>query len=130
MLACPPLPMPGADARGLEQTQFPRWTAGGAAHPAAPSSNTPPGSENANTGAQSRPSDPSGSTVPNPGAAFVAPQPRSAVGPSRHSAGKPFTTAVQRGRTTTCPEDGVGEEGAGRIPSGAHGRGREAADLF
>ncbi len=90
----------------------------------------PPGSENANTGPQGLWPDLSGSIVPNPGAAFVAPQPRSAAGPFRQRPGKLFTIAVKRGRTTTRPDDGIGREGAGQIPPGAHERGHETAGLF
>ena len=89
---------------------------GGAAHPNSPTNSSPAGSENADTGPQSRPAYPSGSDTPNPGAAFVRNGPKPATGPLGSEPGILSTTTVQGGATTTHPGGpaAVGAEGAGK----------------
>lgn len=94
---------------------------GNAAHPATPSNSLPAGSLNANTEPQSQPAYPSGSSTPNPGAAFVGTRPEPATGALASPSGVLSTTATQGGQTVTQPNSsgfGVGEEGAGRAPPG------------
>lgn len=92
---------------------------GNAAHPLAPSNSLPAGSANANTGPQSRPAYPSGSTTPNPGAAFVGTKPKPATGALASPPGTLSTTTTRGGQVTTRPGGpSVGEEGAGRTPPG------------
>ncbi len=89
---------------------------GAAAHPNSPTNSLPSGSENANTGPQSRPAYPSGSDTPNPGAAFVRNAPKPATGPLGSEPGVLSTTTIQSGATTTHPGGPatVGTEGAGK----------------
>ena len=88
---------------------------GSAAHPGSPTNSLPAGSENANTGPQSRPAYPSGSDTPNPGAAFVRNGTKPATGPLGSEPGVLSTTTVQGGAVTTHPGGpAVGEEGAGK----------------
>ncbi len=70
----------------------------------------PAGSENAQTGPQSRPAYPSGSTAANPGEAFVRTMPVPATGPLQTSPGALSTTTTTPGGTqTTSGGPGVGE---------------------
>ena len=88
---------------------------GNAAHPLAPTNSSPAGTENADTGPQSRPAYPSGSDTPNPGAAFVRNAPKPATGPLGSEPGVLSTTTVQGSATTTHPGGpAVGAEGAGK----------------
>ena len=88
---------------------------GGAAHPGSPTNSLPAGSENADTGPQSRPAYPSGSDTPNPGAAFVRNGPKPATGPLGSEPGVLSTTTVQGGGATTHSDGpAVGTEGAGK----------------
>lgn len=89
---------------------------GNAGHPRASSNSLPAGSLNANTGPQSRPAYPSGSSTPNPGAAFVQTQPSPATGPLAAPPGNLGTTTITPGgaaiRQPASP--GVSEERAGQ----------------
>lgn len=95
---------------------------GNAAHPTQPSNSLPVGSLNANTGPQSQPAYPSGSSTPNPGAAFVGTRPEPATGALASPSGVLSTTTTQGGQSVTRPNGsgfGVGEEGAGKASPGA-----------
>lgn len=77
---------------------------GTGAHPTQPTNSSPAGSENATSGPQGRPAYPSGSTTPNPGAAFVRDQPKPASGALASPPGALATTTVQPGgQITTRP---------------------------
>jgi hypothetical protein len=70
----------------------------------------PAGSSNAETGPQSRPAYPSGSTTANPGEAFVRTTPVPATGPAQSSPGALTTTTVTAGAPQTRTRGpGVGE---------------------
>lgn len=87
---------------------------GGHEKPAvSPPRSSPAGSENATTGPQSRPAYPSGSTTPNPGAAFVRNQPKPATGPVANPPGNLATTTVKGGQAVTRPGGPAGQERAG-----------------
>ena len=89
---------------------------GTGAHPSSPAKSSPAGSENATTGPQSRPAYPSGSTTPNPGAAFVGNRPEPATGALANPPGNLATTTVERGQTVTRPGGPADQEGAGAAP--------------
>ena len=87
---------------------------GGHEKPAiSPPQSAPAGSENATTGPQSRPAYPSGSTTPNPGAAFVRNQPKPATGPVANPPGNLVTTTVKRGQSVARPGGPADQERAG-----------------
>ena len=70
----------------------------------------PTGSSNAETGPQSRPAYPSGSTTANPGEAFVRTTPVPATGPMQTSPGAlSTTTTTPSGTQPTSGGPGVGE---------------------
>ncbi len=77
---------------------------------------SPAGSENATTGPQSRPAYPSGSTTPNPGAAFVRNQPKPATGAIANPPGNLATTSVKGGQSVTRPGGPADQERAGVAP--------------
>ena len=85
-------------------------------HPTAPTNSMPAGAENATTGPQSRPAYPSGSTTSNPGAAFVAQQPKPATGPLANPPGNLATTTVQGGRSVMRPGGRPDQERAAVAP--------------
>lgn len=89
---------------------------GNGAHPSSPAKSSSSGSENATTGPQSRPAYPSGSTTPNPGAAFVRNQPKPATGPVASPPGNLATTTVKGGQAVTRPGGPANQEGAGTAP--------------
>ena len=76
-----------------------------------PSNGLPAGSVNATTGPQSRPAYPSGSTTPNPGAAFVnSTTPTPATGAAQKPTGVVSTTRVTPTGATKLPgSPGVGQ---------------------
>ena len=105
----------GVQAQSAEAATQSRDGLGGAAHPGSPTNSLPAGSENADTGPQSRPAYPSGSDTPNPGAAFVRNGPKPATGPLGSEPGVLSTTTVQGGGATTHSDGpAVGTEGAGK----------------
>ena len=70
----------------------------------------PAGSVNATTGPQSQPAYPSGSDTPNPGSAFVATQPKPAVGAAAKPPGVLSTTTMGPGGAVSQPgSPGVGQ---------------------
>ncbi len=81
-----------------------------------PPRSSPAGSENATTGPQSRPAYPSGSTTPNPGAAFVRNQPKPATGPTANPPGNLATSTVKGGQAVTRPGGPADQERAGVAP--------------
>ena len=81
-----------------------------------PPRSSPAGSENATTGPQSRPAYPSGSTTPNPGAAFVRNQPKPATGSIANPPGNLATTSVKGGQSVTRPGGPADQEHAGVAP--------------
>ena len=89
---------------------------GTAAHPSSPARSSSAGSENATTDPQSRPAYPSGSTTPNPGAAFVRNQPKPATGPVANPPGNLATTTVKKGQSVTRPGGPANQERAGVAP--------------
>ncbi len=87
---------------------------GNGAHPLTPTNSLPAGSENATTGPQSRPAYPSGSTTPNPGAAFVGgSQQKPNTPPLANPPGNLSTTTVQGGQAVTRPGGPANQERAG-----------------
>ena len=105
----------GVQAQSAEAATQSRDGLGGAAHPGSPTNSLPAGSENADTGPQSRPAYPSGSDTPNPGAAFVRNGPKPATGPLGSEPGVLSTTTLQGGGATTHSDGpAVGTEGAGK----------------
>lgn len=77
---------------------------GNAGHLGQPTNSMPAGAENATTGPQARPAYPSGSTTPNPGAAFVDTRPVPADGEVlQHSPGALSTTTFSGGTAVTRP---------------------------
>ena len=78
-----------------------------------PPNSAPAGSENATTGQQSRPAYPSGSTTPNPGAAFVGNTPKPATGPLANPPGNLETTTTQGAQAVTRPGGPAEPERAG-----------------
>ena len=81
----------------------------GETSPGAGSSNSlPAGSVNAQTGPQSRPAYPSGSTTANPGAAFVRDTPKPSTGPLSSPPGTVSTTTVNPGGGVTQRTGGSG----------------------
>ena len=87
---------------------------GGHGKPAvSPPRSAPAGSENATSGPQSRPAYPSGSTTPNPGAAFVGNRPTPATGPVANPPGNLATSTVKGGQAVTRPGGPASQERAG-----------------
>lgn len=77
---------------------------GNAGHLGQPTNSMPAGTENATTGPQAHPAYPSGSTTPNPGAAFVDTKPVPADGGVlRGSPGALSTTTFSHGTAVTRP---------------------------
>lgn len=86
---------------------------GNGGHPLTPTNSLPAGSENATTGPQSRPAYPSGSSTPNPGAAFVGSQQKPDTPPLANPPGNLSTTTVQGGQAVTRPGGPADQERAG-----------------
>ena len=82
---------------------------GDAEHPSAPSASQPAGSVNAASGPQAHPAYPSGSTTPNPGAAFVRTTPVPATGPVQTPPSSLSTTTTTGGVSTKTASPGVGQ---------------------
>ena len=102
---------------GTTQTRDGLGTGGRPSPAQSPAGSSPAGSENATTGPQSQPAYPSGSTTPNPGAAFVATQPAPATGSVAQPPGSLATTTTEpSGQAVTRPGGPVGEERAGTAP--------------
>ena len=75
----------------------------------ASSDSMPAGGVNAQTGPQSRPAYPSGSTTANPGAAFVKTMPVPSTGPAAAPPGIVSTTTVGGGGSAKVASPGVGQ---------------------
>jgi hypothetical protein len=111
-LAC--LPLTAGAQSGATQS---RDGLGTGSHPSSPTNASPAGTENATSGPQSRPTYPSGSDTPNPGAAFVRDQPVPATGTAASPPGALSTTTTQGGQTTTHPGGSPAKtEGAAPLP--------------
>ena len=82
---------------------------GDAGQPTNPANSSPAGSNDAATGPQSRPAYPSGSTTPNPGAAFVRTQPKPATGALKSPPGAITTKISKNGAASRSNGLPVGE---------------------
>ena len=89
-----------------DRSGLPNGVMGG--NPVQPSNSFPAGGVNAQTGPQSRPAYPSGSTTANPGAAFVRDTPKPSTGPLASPPGNVSTTTVTPTGATTQRSGGPG----------------------
>ena len=113
LLAVVPLSV-SAQGQGPTQTRDGLGSGGRSLSSTGTSPNSlPSGSENSQTGPQSRPAFPSGSTTANPGEAFVRNTPVPATGPLQTSPGALATTTTSPTTgSTTSGRPGVGEAAA------------------